>query len=362
MDNASPLPVSIPARSSIVARTTARVAPLVLIAGLAVFFFGRNVGLGSGSARGFSEAIPLNVASAAGGRMIELRVGVGHTVKAGDIIAKLDPKPFELERQRVLAERSMLEATLLAETSKEEDSVTRAEVWRLRTVAGAQGDQAALAALDREIQRLNGLLADQLIKASDVEPVLRERDALAARVRSYESAKQAGRAGLGGKRATGKVSAHSAAVQLRVAPLRQELVVNQAELDEIDFKISTLVLKAPADGYVSTIVRRPGEMLAPNEAAVIIVAHRPGVFEIYIPSRELRPLSVGMTALVSRTGLISRSVRGRVIEVSPTVVEMPPRLRSSPQVPLWGRLIRVDVSHDPVLRELPPGEEVRIRL
>jgi multidrug resistance efflux pump len=127
--DASLLPVSLPARSSVVARTVARTAPLVLIAGLAVFFLARSAGLGTGSARGFSEAIPLNVSSSAGGRMTELLVGVGQQVKAGDVIAKLDPRPFELEKQRAVAEMSVLEAKLLAETSREEDSVSRAEVW-----------------------------------------------------------------------------------------------------------------------------------------------------------------------------------------------------------------------------------------
>ena len=364
--DASLLPVSLPARSSVVARTVARTAPLVLIAALAVFFLARSAGLGTGSARGFSEAIPLNVSSAAGGRMTELLVGVGQQVKAGEVMARLDPRPLDLERQRILAERSMLEAKLLAETSKEEDSVTRAEVWRLRTVAGASQDQAALSALDKEVERLNSLLGEQLVKASDVEPKLREREALAARVESYERAKSAGRAGLAGKGAAGalegKADRHAAAVALRTAPLREALAVNKAVIAQIDFKIATLVLKAPADGFVASIVRRPGEMLTPGEAAVIIVAHRPGVFEIYVPSREQKPISVGMTALVSRTGLFAQSVRGKVIEVSPTVVEMPPRLRSSPQVPLWGRLIRVDCSDSDAMRAVPVGEEVRIRI
>jgi HlyD family secretion protein len=360
--DASPIPVTLPARSSVVAQTVGRIAPLLLIAALAVFFLIRTTGLGTGSARGFSEAIPLNVASSAGGRILELRVGVGHTVKAGDVIAKLDATPLELERQRALAERGMLEAKLLAETSREEDSVTRAEVWRLRTAAGAAGDRAALAALDTEIERLNGLLGDQLVKASDVEPLLRERAALAARLQTYDDAKAAGRAGLDGKRRTGAAAGHAAAVQLRVAPLRKALEVNQALLSQIDYKIGTLVLKAPADGWVSTILRRPGEMLAPGEPAVVVVAHRPGVFEIYIPSREQRLIQVGTPVAISRAGMFSRSVRGRIIEVSPTVVEMPPRLRSSPQVPLWGRLIRVDASESDMMRALPPGQEVRIRL
>jgi HlyD family secretion protein len=359
--DASLLPVSLPARSSVVARTFARTAPLVLIAGLAVFFLARSAGLGTGSARGFSEAIPLNVSSSAGGRMTELLVGVGQAVKAGDVIAKLDTRPFELERQRAVAEMSVLEAKLLAETSREEDAVTRAEVWRVRTVANAQQDHAALAALDKEIERLNGLLGDQLVKASDVEPKIRERDALAARIASYDKAKSAGRASFLDDKGP-KLDKHATAVQLRIAPLREAIEVNKATIAQIDFKISTLVLKAPSDGFVSSILRRPGELVAPGEPAVTIVAHRPGVFEIYVPSREQRSISVGQTAMISRTGLFSKSVRGKVFEVSPTVVEMPPRLRSSPQVPLWGRLIRIDASDSALMRAIPPGEEVRIRI
>jgi HlyD family secretion protein len=360
--DASLLPVSLPARRSVVARTVARTAPVLVIASLAAFFLARSAGMGTGSARGFSEAIPLNVASPAGGRLTELLVGVGQPVKAGDLIARLDARPLELERRRALAETALLEAKLLAETSREEDSVMRAEVWRLRTVAGSQQDQAALAALDKELQRLDGLLGDQLVKASDVEPRRRERQALAARVGTFERAKAAGQAGLDEKGNRAKGDRHLAIVQIRTAPLREALQVNKATIEQIDLKIASLALRAPADGFVSMIMRRPGEIVAPGEAAVVIVAHRPGVFEIYVPSREARTPVVGMTAVLSRTGMFSRNVKGRVIEVAPTVVEMPIRLRSSPQVPVWGRRIIVDASDSPTMREVPPGEEIRVRI
>jgi len=184
--DASLLPVSLPARSSVVARTAARVAPLLLIAGIAAAFMARSMGVGEMAARGFAEAVPLAVAPSAAGRITDLTVSVGQPVKAGDVIVRLDPKALTLQRQQIEAERGLLTAKLLAETSKEQDEVMRAEVWRLRTVAGSQQDRAALAALDKEVARLDGLLADQLVKASDVEPRKRERDALAARVGIFD--------------------------------------------------------------------------------------------------------------------------------------------------------------------------------
>ena len=362
MDDASLVPVSLPTRSGFVARTTARIAPVLLIASVGVYLMARDSGIGTASARGFSEAIPLNVASTVGGRLSELVVSVGQHVKPGDIIAKLDERALDLEQKHAEAEHQLLEARLLAETSREEDGVMRAEVWRLRTLAGSQQDQAALSALDQEVQRLTGLLDDQLVKASEVEPRRRERDALAARVGTFQRARTAGQAGLDEKSWRTGSDRHRAVVQLRVAPLREALRVKEAELAQIAFKRTLLTLRAPGDGIVSVINRRPGEILAMGEAAVVVIAHRPGVFAIYIPERQARLPNVGDAVAITRRGLLASSGHGRVVEVSPDITELPPRLRSSPQVPVWGRRILVDASDSESMRAVPPGEEIRVRI
>lgn len=370
--DASLVPVSLPTRGSLVARTSARLAPLLLIAAVAIYLMGRESGIGTASARGFSEAIPLSVASPVGGRLTEIAVVVGQRVKAGDVIARLDGQALELAQKRAQAERELLEAKLLAETSREDDALMRAEVWRLRTVASSRQDEAALSALDKEVDRLNGLLDDQLVKASDVEPRRREREALAARVATFQQARAAGQAGLdekgvqGGKDVktgkTGKtgLDRHRAVVQLRVAPIREALRVKETELAQLAFQLSALTLRAPGEGFVSVVNRRAGEVLSPAEAAVVIVAHRPGIFEIYVPERQSRLPSIGDRVRLSRRGFLGRTGAGKVIGVSPEITELPPRLRVSPQLPLWGRRVLVDASDSESLREVPPGEEIRV--
>jgi multidrug resistance efflux pump len=360
--DASLVPVSLPTRGSFVARTTARIAPLLLIGAVAVYLLARESGIGTATARGFSEAIPLMVAAPASGRLTEVTVSVGQQVKVGDIVAKLDGRPLELDQKRAEAERTLLAAKLLAETSREEDSVMRAEVWRLRTVAGSQQDQAALTALDSEVERLNGLLDDQLVKASDVEPRRRERDALAARVGTFERARAAGQAGLDEKSGRAGVDRHRAIVQLRVAPIREALRVKEAELAQIALKLSSLTLRAPGDGVVSVINRRSGEVLAAAEPALIVVAHRPGVFAIYIPERQARVPNIGDRVEISRRGIFAHRGAGRVIEIAPDISEMPLRLRVAPQLPVWGRRVLVDASESATMRDVPPGEEIRVRM
>jgi len=360
--DASLVPVSLPTRHGFVARTVSRAAPLFLIAGVAVYLLARESGIGTTQARGFSEAIPLNVSTAVAGRLAQLNVSLGQSVKAGEVIGRLDGTGLEIDKKRAEAERKLLEAKLMAETSREDDVVMRAEVWRLRTVAGSHQDQAALSALDREVERLTSLLDDQLVKASDVEPRRRERDALAARVQTFEKAKAAGQAGLDGKSDAKSGDHRRAVVQLRMAPLREAIKVKEAEIAQIEYKLSVLALRAPADGQISVINRRPGELVAAGEAAVIVVTHRPGMFTIYIPERQSRTPNVGDPVDITRRGVMKRGATGHVVEVAPDIVEVPARLRASPQVPVWGRRVVVDASQSESMRQVPAGEEVRVRI
>jgi multidrug resistance efflux pump len=360
--NASLLPVSVPTRHGVVRRTFARIAPVLLLAGLAVWWIGRGGGRGTGQARGFSEAIPLAVASTAGGRLVEVAVRVGQAVKAGDVIARLDGQPLEIQRRKLEAERGLLAAKLAAETNREGDAVMRNEARILWTSADAHQDKAALADIENEVTRLEGLLGDQLVKASDVEPIRRERDGLAARVGTLERARAAGQAGLDGKRDVRTGAERQAIVDLRTAPLREALHIKEIKLAQVSLQLGSLTLRAPGDGIVGAINRRPGEMLAAGEAAVLLIAHRPGLFEIYLSDREQRLPAVGTHVRLTRTGILARPSEGRVVEVSPEIVELPMRLRLSPGVPGWGRRVVVDASQSEAMRAVPAGEEVRVRL
>jgi HlyD family secretion protein len=299
-------------------------------------------------------------ASSAGGRLLEVLVSVGQSVKAGDPIARLDPTPLTLERRRLEAERALVAAKLAAEGSRQGDTVMRAEVWRLRTAAEAQQDKAALTDLEAEVSRLDGLLDDQLVKASDVAPRQQERDALAARVGTFERARASGHAALSLKK--GNEADRRAEIELRTAPLREAVRLKEIRVAQLDLQIAALTLRAPGDGVVAAINRRPGEMLAAGEAAVLIVAHRPGIFEIYLSDREQRLPRVGATAQLTRAGLFTRPIAGRIVEVSPAIIELPPRLRLSPHMPSWGRRVLVDASQSEAMRGVPAGEEVRVRL
>src|SRR5205814_198989 len=134
-------------------------------------------------------------------RVAELTVTLGAEVKRGQQLARLDTSDLEARRTRLEAEREVARAKLAAAGEIQDASVLRSELWQLRTVAASRRDQAELAALDREVARLESLYKDQLVRASEIEPVRRQREALAARVGIFSAAALAGRAGLGHQRA-----------------------------------------------------------------------------------------------------------------------------------------------------------------
>lgn len=310
---------------------------------------------GHGRARGYAEALTLAVAPLRAGRVAEVGVGLGAFVRRGQEVARLDTSELDAHRARLAAELGVAQAKLAAAGGVEDAAVLRSELWQLRTVAASRHDRAELAALDRELERLEGLYRDQLVRASDIEPLRRQREALAARVNTFSVAARTGRAGLGALHAP--EDAHGAVVEQRLQPLREQLRVAEAALAELEVQRSAAVLRAPADGIVTSVDRRAGETVAAGAPVVTLSAGRPHVVVAFVPERQASAVRVGQTVSVSPPALWARSRVGRIIEVAPDVAEIPVRLRASPNLPAWGRRIFVD-SEGPAWL---PAEEVRVR-
>jgi multidrug resistance efflux pump len=322
--------------------------------------------VGHGSARGYAEEITIGVAPVRPGRISEVRVALGAAVVRGDELARLDTTELDAHRARLEAERDVARAKLAAAGGVQDAAVLRSEVWQLRTVAAARRDRAELAALDRELRRLEGLYRDKLVRASDIEPVRRQHEALAARVNTFAVAAQTGRAGLGSTGALqgaasrgdrGGTDAHAAVVEQRLEPLREQLRVAEATLAELDVQRAAAVLRAPADGVVASVDHRPGEAIAAGMAVLTLSTGRANVVVVFVAERNAAAVRVGDQMTVSGRSFFAPRRSGRVIEAAPDVAELPPRFRASPTVPLWGRRVVVQTEGSAWL----PGEEVRVR-
>ena len=271
-------------------------------------------------------------------------------MKTGEPLVVLEDKSLQATRERTAAQLEKLKADVAAATQEEESRVTRAELWVLKTRADEGGDRAELEEVKAQMERLTGLLDKKLIPAAEVEATRQKLSLLSARVKAYDQAIGKGLAGLD-KAAYG---GHAKAVETRLEPFKQAVLVQQAALKQLDVSIEELTVRAPTDGVVSSLVHRSGDVVQPGVPIVSVVTSRPRMVVAILPETMAAKVSLGATAELRRDAMFFSPVfSGRVVELSPEVEEIPPRARPSPSVAAWGRRATIEMAAG---AEVLPGE------
>ncbi len=334
------------------------VSALLIVGALTGFWLLSN-GMNSGAASitGYADERVHQIGALQNGRLKALRVSLGQSVRAGDIIAELDPRPFELERDRLQAQLKQAEAQLSAQLDIERTSLMRTQLQAVRMHVGEERTRAELRELGKQVNRLESLRAEQLVRASDVEAARQRQRALAADLatRPTGTTKNLAQMGLRPRPA----AEQELRLQERLAPFRAALTVQQAALREIEHTLHELVLRAPVDGQVSAILQQPGDVLRAGMPVVMLSAPRPGYVVGYVPERQSRRVSVGLRVRLRRFGVISGGLAGQIVELGPGLEPAPPRISAKLSLPLYVRriVIRVDDA-----APLLPGEAFHIAL
>jgi multidrug resistance efflux pump len=313
---------------------------------------------------GYAESQNSVVAPVEGGMLKELRVEVGAHVKKGDVIGMMDDSIARAQKAQLEAELKQLQARITAEEAIAETDVARSEIWVLNVEANELRDRAELKELDTQLARLDGLAAQKLVAAPKIEALRRQRQEVAARVDAYDAAIARGQAGLvdpstkrgGANPAVGRKE-HKAVVTARTGPFREQLGVQLAKIHEVDMQIERCMLRAPVDGAVDNVVKRPGEVVAAGSTVVELVAGRPGIVLVEVHEKLSRGLQPGARVVVERKEYGGRQYTGKVIALSPQIDQFPQRARLAPNLPVWGRHVVVQLDgNEPLL----PGEAFRV--
>lgn len=304
----------------------------VVVAGAGFFALQHRSTLGSTATVAYAEDIHHPVAATSTGRIAELRVHVGQSVKANEPIATMDDKETVAARKKAMRQLEKLEADVAAAVLDEESKVTRAELWVLKARADERGDRAELEEVSRRVQRLDGLLEKHMVEANSAEQAREKKRTLEARVKAYDAAIGSGQAALRDVDAN-----HIRNVEARLEPFRKAVLVQRAAVEELDLALDQLLLRAPCDGVVSTLEHRSGDVVSAGVPIVSVVSARAGTVVAIVPESAVTHVASGAVAEIRRGGLFSRAVRGKVIELAPEIEEMPERARPSPSIAAWGR-------------------------
>ncbi len=256
----------------------------------------------SGRIEGDDSALAPNV----GGRVIDVRVREGDTVRSGDVIATIDGA-------QVRAREAQARAGLLA--ARERAQSARDQVAVLETqLSGARADVAQSQASYR-LASFNERSDVALFRTGDI-PEREERDAIstaeaAAAAVSQHAAQAAG--------VEGQIVQQEATIAAAEAETRQAL----AQLDEAQADRRDLVVKAPFSGTIVTRAVEPGEVVAAGTPIVTLLDLNAVYLRGFIPEGEIGDVKIGEPARVYLDSNPNRPIDAYVLRIDPDATFTP---------------------------------------
>lgn len=273
------------------------------------------------------------------GRLAEMRLEEGEAVTKGQVLARLDERPFQ---DSVAAAKASV-AARQADLDKLVAGPRAAEIAQARaTVAEREADLAnAKLAFDRTQELRQKGNAPQ----STLDQTLAARDMAQARL---EADRHALELLLEGSRAED------------IAAGRANLAAAQADLATAETSLADATLDAPADGIVLSRVAEPGAIMAPSSVAYVLSLTKPVWIRAYVAEPDLGRVHPGLMVEVVTDTRPDRPYRARVGFVSP-VAEFTPKTVQTPELrtDLVYRLRIIVDEPDPVLRQ---GMPVTVRV
>ena len=231
------------------------------------------------------------------GRVAAVLVDEGDAVRAGQVIARLDPEPLQTELAEALANTDAQRAQLdLLRAGNRREDIAQADAIvaeRRAALADAQGDVARLSTL-----RGTGAIADRRW-----EDATNQRDEAAARLRAAQHALAEQRAG------TRPQEIDQAASNVDRA---------RASAERIRLRVNDTNQRAPSDGTILTRGVEKGANVAAGATAFTEALARPVWARIFVDAPDLGLVAPGTMVNILTDAAPSKVYKGRIGYVSPT--------------------------------------------
>lgn len=264
-----------------------------------------------------------NIGSSVMGKLVELPVKEGDRVRAGQVLARIDP----VQASSAVDAAAAGTAALQAEARAAADQVTAAQADL--ALAEARATEAA-----RALARARQLRADGVTSAA-------EFDAAETAARTADAQVSAARA------AVARAQQARSAAERRVAVGRADAANARDQLSKTD-------ITSPIDGVITRLQVEEGEMI------VIGIQNQPGTTlmtvsdlsavdaEIKVAEADVLRLSLADPATVALEAAPGRAFRGRVVEIGASALP-----QAGPQAAAREFLVKVRLEGD--IASLRPG-------
>lgn len=272
------------------------------------------------------------------GRVVAVCVDEGSSVKAGQVIARLDAAPYEHARDESRAERDAAAARLaLLERGYNPAQVSKAQ---------AQLDAARVTLVNAEkmLTRLTSLRSSGATSQSALDDAQAAHDAAAAQTRAAEQEYR---------------QLHKGYRSEEIAEARARLTKAEAAYARAQLQLADTALTAPEDGVVQTRAIEPGSMVDTGGVALVISKTGEAWVRAYVPEPALGQTVPGARVTVY-TDSRTQPYQGRIGSVSPRA-EFTPRTVETTDL-RTSLVYRVRVLIDEPDAALRQGMPVSVRL
>jgi len=244
-----------------------------------------------------------NLGFRVGGRIQQMRLDEGDAVRAGDLVAMLDQRPYQ---DQVNVARGQYEQAQ-ANYAKMVNGFRKEEIAQAR----AQLAQATANVTNTELiyQRQNALRQTNVISKQDLDNAIAQRDTAKAQ---EQSAAANLNLELAGNR------------QEDIDAARAQMEFAKANLESAETNLSDCRLIAPSDGVIITRAVEPGTIVNPGTAAYSVALNEPIWIRTYIDEPDLGRIYPGMKALVYTDANPNKPYVGQIGFISP-IAEFTPK-------------------------------------
>ncbi|MFM7213449.1 MAG: efflux RND transporter periplasmic adaptor subunit [Verrucomicrobiota bacterium] len=219
------------------------------------------------------------------GRLRSLQVEVGDRVVAGQTLAQIEPRDFELRLQQARAQLAQARARVGLSVDGTNDVVDESAVPLVKEA------QARLEESQAELERVRSLHEQRISSQAELERAEAQHQVMLNR--------------------------HGDSLQ-EARERRSLLAQRRAELDIAQQQLTDTAVRAPFDGVVQSRIANVGEFLPAGSPVLSVVRMDPLRLLLDVPERASAEVSVGQEVRVSVEGR-AQSHPARVARVSPAL-------------------------------------------
>ncbi len=217
----------------------------------------------------------VNVSPQIQGRLAQLLVQEGDIVKAGQLVAAIDPQELRADQsfythseQGAAAQVQESEAALKFQEAQTRDQIRQAEAAQAATEAKLKEANANLELARVNLERTEALYKKQVVAAQALDQARSSFDAARAEVESMQKQVDAQRAAV----ALARSNEDQVTIRLnQVLAGRRQLAAAGAQAKKARVRLDYSEIRAPIDGVVSVLAARQGEIVGVSQPILTLI-------------------------------------------------------------------------------------------